>query len=314
MRLLLILLAFIVFPNLTSAQLVGDTENGLASYYSKEYHGAETAYGVVYDKNDLVAAHRQFPQNSVVSVKNLENGKTVEVRVIDKGPFIRGRIIELSERAATRLDMIGKETVPVEITLISTPDQPRARTAAVPREPVVVPEPTPTPAERSPTLPTNTAPAAAPPTVTPRPQPQASTPPRTTTVTPRQPVTTTPPPTVTPGLAVGEVKATPVGQKNFVRNTKTFAPGTYKIELLDKPAGNFGVQVGSFQDLEGAMDKVTELQNKWFDNVLISRVKTTTGSIYKIILGPFVQQESAARYAKDLKKRYKIDGFTVVVE
>ncbi|MEM9258862.1 MAG: SPOR domain-containing protein, partial [Bacteroidota bacterium] len=183
----------------------------------------------------------------------------------------------------------------------------------------VVPEPTPAPttASNSPSLPTTTptAPAAAPRETTPRPQPATSTTRQpTTTVTPRQPAATTPPPTVTPGLAVGEVKASPVAQKNFVRNTQTFAPGTYKIELLEKPSGNFGVQVGSFQDLEGAMDKVTELQNKWFDNVLISRVKTSTGSIYKIILGPFVQQESAARYAKDLKKRYKIDGFTVVVE
>ena len=111
----------------------------------------------------LSQRHPQGSHCNQTSVKNLENGKTVEVRVIDKGPFIRGRIIELSERAAIRLDMIGKETVPVEITLISTPDQPRTRTAATTRQPAVVPEPTPTPttAARTPSLPPTTTPAPA---------------------------------------------------------------------------------------------------------------------------------------------------------
>ncbi|MEO0733849.1 MAG: septal ring lytic transglycosylase RlpA family protein [Bacteroidota bacterium] len=305
MRYLLILLTITILSTTTTAQLVGDTENGLASYYSKEYHGAETAYGVTYDKNDLVAAHRQFPQNSVVSVKNLENNKTVQVRIIDKGPFIRGRIIELSERAAVRLDMIGKETVPVEITLLSTPDQPAVASTPARRTPVVVPEPEPEPAprtaERRPTAPVTTpAPAAAPPSTTPTVRPR--------TVSPQP----TPPPTVTPAAAT--VKATPVAKKEFVRDQATFAPGTYKIELLAKPTGNFGVQVGSFKDLEGAMDKIAELQNKWFENILLTRVNTGDASVYKIILGPFAEQDSATRYASDLKKRYKMDGFTVVLE
>ncbi len=117
------LLLLLLLPAIVSAQLIGDKQSGLASYYSAEYNGAETAYGVTYNKDEMVAAHKAYPFNSTVSVRNEANGSTVVVRIIDKGPFIRGRIIELSERAARELGMLGERTVPVELTLLSTPDQ-----------------------------------------------------------------------------------------------------------------------------------------------------------------------------------------------
>lgn len=309
MRFLLILTFFAFTSTLLTAQLVGETENGLASYYSNEYHGAETAYGETYDKTELVAAHRLYPQNSVVKVRNVENNKTVNVRIIDKGPFIRGRIVELSERAAANLGMLGKETVQVELTLLSTPDQPGrvvSRQTPPPRipEPAIDQEPAPTTAAREPVLPKTTpAPATA---------PKKEAPPTTVTTAPAKPLptqTSPPAPTVTDEV-VATVKATPVSTKNFTRQA-TFKPGIYKIELLKPAPGKFGVQVGSFKDMEGAMDKVAELQGKWFENILIERISTGPGSVYKIILGPFETQKSATRYASDLKKRYKIDGFTV---
>ncbi|MFK8163098.1 MAG: septal ring lytic transglycosylase RlpA family protein [Lewinella sp.] len=316
MRIIFLLSFFCLTSTLLTAQLVGDKENGLASYYSNQYQGAETAYGVIYDKNELVAAHRVFPQNSVVKVENMENGKTVNVRIIDKGPFIPGRLIELSERAAANLGMLGKSTVQVEITLLSTPDQParaiaaartaeeeaRERALEVANNPVAT-EPAPTPAERQPVI---TAPRPAPAS------PPAS-PKETPTATTRQPaaVQSSPTPTVTSNAA--EVKALPVSSEEIVRSA-TFAPGTYKIALLKPGSGKFGVQVGSFKDLEGAMDKVTELQSKWFDNVMIERLSTGPGSVYKIILGPFETEKSAQRYASDLKKRYKIPGFMVGIK
>lgn len=313
MRILLILSFFSLTSALLTAQLVGDKENGLASYYSNQYQGAETAYGVIYDKNELVAAHRIYPQNSVVKVENMENGKTVNVRIIDKGPFIPGRLIELSERAAANLGMLGKSTVQVELTLLSTPSQPaqavtssqtaeeeaRERALEVASTPQAA-EPAPTPAERQPVITeTRPAPAAAP---TPRQETPKETPPAA------QP---TPAPTVTTSAA--EVKALPVSSEEIVRNA-TFAPGTYKIALLKPTGGKFGVQVGSFKDLEGAMDKVSELQSKWFDNILIERVSTGPGSVYKIVLGPFETEKSAQRYASDLKSRYKIPGFMVGIK
>lgn len=308
MRFLLILTFFAFTSTLLTAQLVGETENGLASYYSNEYQGAETAYGEYYDKAQLVAAHRLYPHNSVVKVRNVENNKTVNVRIIDKGPFIRGRIVELSERAAANLDMLGKETVQVELTLLSTPDQPGrvvSSEAVRPRIPetTIEPEPAPQIAERQPELPkTSTAPATAP-------RKEAPSTATTTPANPKPSQTAPPAPTVSDD-AVATVKATPVGTKDFTRKA-TFEPGIYKIELLKPAVGKFGVQVGSFKDMEGAMDKVAELQSKWFENILIERVSIGPGSVYKIILGPFETQKSASRYASDLKGRYKIDGFTV---
>lgn len=285
-----------------SAQLVGETENGLASYYSNEYQGAETAYGVIYDRNDLVAAHRLYPQNSVVRVRNAENGKTVNVRIIDKGPFIRGRIIELSERAAANIGLLGKETVPVELTLISTPDQSAAPVLNEPTPVVVTTPPPVAPAEIPATA--NDRPVA-----TPQPAPATSPAPAAAPAKKAEVVQTNAP-TPTVSASAAQVKATPVGSGSLAR-TETFAPGIYKIELKKPSAGDFGVQVGSFVDLDGAMDKVAQLQSKWFDNILIERFGTGPGSIFKVVLGPFETQKSAARYASDLKSRYKIDGFTV---
>jgi rare lipoprotein A len=322
MRFLLILSFFTLTSTFLSAQLVGETENGLASYYSNEYQGAKTAYGDTYNKTDLVAAHRLYPYNSVVRVRNAENGKSVTVRIIDKGPFIKGRIIELSEQAAANLGMIGKETVQVELTLISTPDQPAqpgqavaqaeeeqrrieealeetSRAGATP-PPSLATEPTPRATEPSVPAPsTYEAPAAAPPV----PAEQAP----------------APDPTVTVSEATAVVKATAVSSKEVVRKAG-FGPGTYKIEISKPTSGTFGVQVGSFKDLESAMVKVTELQAKWFDNIMLEKVSTGTVSVYKVILGPsdkpdgFSTQKSAARFASDLKKRYKVDGFTVEIK
>lgn len=327
MRSLLLLFICSLFTPALSAQLVGDTENGLASYYSEAYDGAETAYKVIYHKDELVAAHRQYPQNSVVQVRNVENGKTVKVKIIDKGPFIRGRVIEVSERAAAILGMLGKETVPVEVTLLSTPDQPASTRVA---DPVVVTPPpvvTPAPSTEVPTRRAQDPPAATPSTAdrTPVAPPTSTAPvrsagsattaaPKTNNTAPRRSdasAQSKPTPTVT--ATRSEVKnAAVAGKKDYAR-TATFAPGTYKIEILTPPAGGHGVQVGSFKDLEKAMDKVTELQKKWFDNILIQKVATSTGGVYKVILGPFDTQKSALRYASDLKKRYKIAGFTVEI-
>lgn len=298
----LLLLNLLALLSPVSAQLVGDTENGLASYYSNEYQGAETAYGVVYDRNQLVAAHRLYPLNSTVRVQNMDNGQSVVVRIIDKGPFIKGRIIELSERAAAAIGLVGKETVPVELTLLSTPDQ----SPVAERRPVVDVADEPAPQQATPEVTVNV--------VVPDPAP-ASTPAPAAPRTQRRPEPVQQPaprPTVTP--AAREVKAQPVSNRSEKEAT-AFGGGFYKIAISKPAKGGFGVQVGSFTTLESAMDKVTELQGKYFDNILLEVVPSapTGKGKYKVILGPFDTDKSALRYAADLKKRYKIPGFTVPV-
>lgn len=101
---------------------VGYTETGIASWYGHPYHGRPAADGEIYDMNKLTAAHRTFPFNTWVRVVNLENHRTVEVRVNDRGPFVDGRIIDLSRAAARAINMIGPGTARVRIEVLRTPE------------------------------------------------------------------------------------------------------------------------------------------------------------------------------------------------
>ena len=83
-------------------------EEGIASWYGDKFHGKPTATGEIYDKNDLTAAHKTLPLNSWAYVTNLENGRTLMVRLNDRGPFIGDRIIDLSEAAANALGTKGQ--------------------------------------------------------------------------------------------------------------------------------------------------------------------------------------------------------------
>lgn len=93
-------------------------EKGVASWYGPNFHGKKTANGETYNMNGLTAAHRTLPFNTVVKVQNLENNKKVEVRINDRGPFAKSRIIDLSKKAAERLEMIGPGTANVQLTLV----------------------------------------------------------------------------------------------------------------------------------------------------------------------------------------------------
>ncbi|PAU94635.1 septal ring lytic transglycosylase RlpA family lipoprotein [Aliifodinibius salipaludis] len=93
-------------------------EDGKASWYGPNFDGKLTANGEIYDMYDLTAAHRTLPFNSVVKVKNLDNGKSVTVRINDRGPYAKNRIIDLSKKAADEIDMLGSGTAPVELILM----------------------------------------------------------------------------------------------------------------------------------------------------------------------------------------------------
>src|SRR5579862_128368 len=112
-------------PPPTSASL-GSVETGVASWYGHPYHGRQAADGEIYDMETLVAAHRTLPFNTWVRVTNLSNSKTVDVRIIDRGPFIDGRIIDLSHAAAQAVDLIGPGIAQVRLEIIAAPQKPEA--------------------------------------------------------------------------------------------------------------------------------------------------------------------------------------------
>lgn len=100
---------------------VGAIETGVASWYGHPYHGRHAANGEVYDMEKMTAAHRTLEFGTWVRVHNLDNSKTVDVRITDRGPFVNGRIIDLSRAAARRIEMIGPGTARVRIEVIDQP-------------------------------------------------------------------------------------------------------------------------------------------------------------------------------------------------
>jgi rare lipoprotein A len=99
----------------------GYTEEGVASWYGVPYHGRAAADGEIYDMETMVAAHREMPFNTWLRVTNVANGKTVTVRVIDRGPFVTGRIIDLSKAAARQIDLLGPGVGRVRLEVIAAP-------------------------------------------------------------------------------------------------------------------------------------------------------------------------------------------------
>ena len=93
---------------------------GQASYYAEPYHGRPTASGEIFDTyKDMTAAHRTLPFNTLVRVTNEENGRNVDVRINDRGPFVKGRVIDVSLKAARELDMVRAGVAPVKLTILS---------------------------------------------------------------------------------------------------------------------------------------------------------------------------------------------------
>ncbi len=100
------------------SQAAGFTQQGKASWYGKKFHGRKTANGERYDMYGLSAAHKTLPLGTYVRVNNRDNGRSLDVRLNDRGPFVQGRIIDLSYGAAQKLGVVGPGTANVKITAL----------------------------------------------------------------------------------------------------------------------------------------------------------------------------------------------------
>ena len=134
-RAVIVAAALVVLMLTFAAASVRDTQRGrrvqtgLASYYGPGFHGEETASGEIFDQRKMTAAHRTLPLGTVVRVTNLENGRRVELRVTDRGPYGRnyrkGTIIDVSKGAARRLGFIQDGLVRVRVEVIRKPNDER---------------------------------------------------------------------------------------------------------------------------------------------------------------------------------------------
>jgi rare lipoprotein A len=117
-------LAFIVAGCAEHAAQPPATQIGIASWYGPGFHGKQTASGEVYDQFDLTAAHPTWPLGTRALVTNLENGRAIEVRINDRGPFVDDRVVDLSYAAADAIDMVQDGTSSVRLEPLSSHDGP----------------------------------------------------------------------------------------------------------------------------------------------------------------------------------------------
>ena len=97
---------------------IGDTASGTASWYGPNFHGKKTSNGETYNMNAMTAAHKTLPMNTMVKVTNLNNNRQTIVRINDRGPFVAGRVIDLSKAAANEIAMLGTGTAPVKLEIV----------------------------------------------------------------------------------------------------------------------------------------------------------------------------------------------------
>ena len=269
------------------------TETGTASWYGPGFHGKSTANGERYDQSDRTAAHRTLQMPAIVRVTNLENGRSTVVRVNDRGPFARARVIDLSRTAAEEIDMIGKGTARVRI------DQLQAESLAVkdvalsgggPAEQQQAVAQLASGSRAAPTPPH--APASAPVAAPPPPVMQASYEPPPAPAAPPQTAYAPPPRTTpfgAPRSASGDV---PPSIASLAATTATATPSSQ--------LNGFFVQVGAFSTQENAEKQRSAVRS--YGQPEISQGSAGGRDVYRVRLGPYTTQDAAGIVADRLKR------------
>ena len=237
-------------------------ETGIASWYGEQFHGKYTANGEVFDLNQMTAAHRTLPMPSVVRVTNLENGRSIEVRVNDRGPYARGRIIDMSRRAAQLLGFEGQGTAKVRVQ-IDVPASIQVASLAGRR---------------------GTEPALA----SASPPPQAA---------PVPPVAAEPLP-VPAGVAVAATKPVPLPPappppQNLPQPGQAIAeaPLPEKVQVVPVLPTGIYIQAGAFANIDRAVQLKTRLAK--YGPVNVTSAKVSGMNMYRVRVGPVSSVDQA---------------------
>ena len=250
------------------AEDFGYREEGIASWYGPGFHGKRTANGEKYDMNALTAAHKTLPMPSVVQVTNLENGRAIKLRINDRGPFVEGRIIDLSRRAAQLLDVERHGVARVRVELVpedsltlknmalgatgafTTAEMPPV--TAAPRGTIVSESLAPPPAQPMPVAQSSSAQVAS------------------------APITSTPLPPPTP-----------------------VAPELVALAALPVPSGpGLYIQAGAFTDLNNA--RRLEAQLSEMGNAFVAQADVGGRTFHRVRIGPLPDEATAQQLLSDM--------------
>lgn len=263
----------------------GFKERGMASWYGKKFQGKRTSSGEAYDMFKMTAAHKTLPIPCYVRVTSLETGKSVVVRVNDRGPFHSGRVIDLSYAAAVKLDILGRGSIPVEIVALD----PNAPTPAT--QYAAAPAPAPAPAPPRPPQPvavaaSRPAPAAA--IAAPPPPMPAPVPPPAPAAVPV--AMQLPPPAPVAAASLPKLALAP---------SITVPPPPPTAAAAAAIAGRY-LQTGLFTDPINAVTMRDHLNDLGFTNVELKNDVRNGVNVSRVLLGPFGDDEALAAVRKRL--------------
>jgi rare lipoprotein A len=274
-------------------------ETGVASWYGPGFHGKNTANGETYDQHDRTAAHRTLQMPSVLRVTNLENGQSTVVRVNDRGPFARSRIIDVSQVAAEELGMTRNGTARVRIDQLETESQavkqiaisgggPDEQRAVV--ENYVAGRRAPPPVAATAQAPPPAPPPPAPPEPPPPPPPPVPTP--AVTVYPSNPATVPVETFGSPG------RARPASSAPSIASIA--AAASAPPPATPASGGGFYVQTGAFSTAGNAEKQRGQITS--YGSAEISQASSAGREVYRVRLGPYTTQEAAGIVADRLKR------------
>ncbi len=291
---------------MTSVSLFAQEEYGLASYYGDEFHGRETAYGETYDKTKFTCAHKKHPKGTMLKVTRIDNNKSVIVRVNDKGPFVKGRIIDLSKAAAQKIGLLDTGLAEVKIQVLGkkaayTESESKTTTSKPKKEPnpkaKIVEEKAKAPVEY-----------ADDPHAKERARELAKAKERAAKEKAAKKKAAAEKKKKSKDDVLAQL---PEGKRAAAKKPVTVAPnpitGVYKI-VKDAPAG-YTVQVASTNSPKLMEAEVAKLKAKWFKTFVLSVEEKEGKAKFNVGIGSFENVKAANNYKKNLKKKYKVDGF-----
>ena len=263
---------------------IGQVEElGLASYYGDEFHGRKTAYGDVYDKTKMTCAHKRHPYGTKLRITRIDNKKSVVVKVTDKGPFVKGRVVDLSRVAAEKIGLIQDGVVEVKVEIAGKASREDTKPITVKKEKQVE-------------------------SATERPKEYE------TRVSERELIARSAKEAeakrATEKKAAAKKAEVITAKKGTVlaKDAAYIEKALFKIQAVSSTQ-TYGVQVASLGNYDNAARKVAELKGKWFKNVLLLAEPKGEAVLYKVIMGPFGTEKSAQTYQKSLAKKHRIKGF-----
>lgn len=263
-------------------------EFGKASYLDMAYQGAITASGEPYNANEFTGAHKIHPFGTKLRITRQDNGRSVVVRVNDRGPHIKGRIVDVSYAAAKALDMVRDGVVDVKVEVVGKSIPTADKTVST--------------------------------------KPEASGPSNRTQDTQNDSNSktnnsgnrsTTTPPDRNVNQSSNQAEIKPVTKNNttgyedrlLTTDYKKF--GLYEIKILQVNKAGYGVQVASLSNYENALRELTRLQAKKINNALLSIESKGTGMAFKVIVGPYESRAKASAQISPLRRSLGVKGFVI---